>query len=749
MKNISRDLNFISNGNMELSALQDVKVHEESPMHREERMAEFTGKDRSGAGWLVLLAMCGILLAARGAAAAAPPDRHHIEVQLRLQEKSLSVRDEIVFGSPPDDGSVSIALNPRARILTIQMGSAAIPYTFHSGRVLVSPPSEVKSGALPLTLTYEAVFDDPLPDDPVSFDNPGFGVTGTISSRGAFLLSGAGWYPQVAGRKASVLLEVSAPRGTVAVTAGQLIKHEDREAASVSIWEIDPLVEGMSLSAGPYVVHSRTQGRFPVYTYLFAETAHLSELYLEASAAHIAFYESLFGPYPFPKFVVVENFFPTGYGFPSYTLLGTSVLQLPFIPETSLKHEVAHSWWGNGVLVDPTSGNWCEGLTTYVADYLSQERKSEEDGIAYRRQILQEYAALAGSGEDFPLARFVGRTSPSTRAVGYGKAAFVFHMIRLRIGDDAFWQSLRRIYRERLFKETSWEDFRRVFSETGNWDSRESKAFFDQWIGGAGAPALELQNVRMKQEDGKGEWLVEGSLRQSGGNYRLRLPLQLETVAGIETQTITLDNASAAFSFRSIHRPRRLVADPDAQVFRRLDPEEIPPTVNSIKGARDMTAVLAASSGPSFESTFRLLLHSLNQGDLPILREEKLKPSDLREKDVILFGQPQPATLKSMLPSQPHTLVLSPRGYSYAGLSPEGSGDCLFAVFKDPARQGRLTALFYPISGASPESISAAARKITHYGKFSVLSFAEGANRSKSIWPVALSPLIVTFEETP
>jgi hypothetical protein len=711
-------------------------------------MTRFTGKDCLGMVGFLLLAICGSSLAVLSVTAAAPPDRHHIQAQLRLQEKTLSVRDEIFLGSPPN-GAVSIDISPRARILALQMGSAAVPYTFHSGRLLIFPPSEVKSGALPLTLTYEAVFDDPLPDDPVSFDNPGFGVTGTINSRGAFLLSGAGWYPQVAGRAASVLLEVSAPRGTVAVTAGQLIKHEDREAASVSIWEIDPLVEGLSLSAGPYIVRSRTQGGIPVYTYFFAETGHLSDLYLEASAAHIAFYESLFGPYPFPKFAVVENFFPTGYGFPSYTLVGTSVLRLPFIPETSLKHEAAHSWWGNGVLVDPASGNWCEGLTTYVADYLGQERKSDEDGMAYRRQILQEYAALAGTGEDLPLARFVGRTSPSTRAVGYGKAAFVFHMIRRRIGDDGFWQSLRRIHRERLFKETSWEDFRRVFIETGNWSPRESRLFFDQWIGWAGAPSLELKNVRLKQQDGKGEWLVEGSLRQTGDVYGLRIPLELETAAGIEKQSITLDNASAAFSIRSIHRPRRLVADPGAEVFRRLDPREIPPTVNSIKGAGDLTAVLAASSGSSFESTFRLLLHSLNQGDLPILREEKLNPSDIREKDMIFFGQPQPATLKWMLPSEPHTLALSPQGYSYTGLSPEGSGDCLFAVFKDPARQGRLTALFYPIDGASPESISTAARKITHYGKFSVLSFAEGTIRSKFIWPVALSPLIVTLEETP
>ncbi len=206
--------------------------------------------------------------------------------------------------------------------------------------------------------------------------------------------------------------------------------------------------------------------------------AGLSKTYLDAAASYIEFYEHLLGAYPFPKFAVVENFFPTGYGFPSYTLLGASVLKLPFIPETSLRHEIAHSWWGNGVLVDYASGNWCEGLTTYVADYLSQEIASAADARLYRQQILQDYATLVTPGTDFPLRLFEGRVSPATRAVGYGKAAFVFHMIRQRLGDETFWKCLRRIYKERLFVKTSWEDFRNVFVSTGGWNPEGGQLVF-------------------------------------------------------------------------------------------------------------------------------------------------------------------------------------------------------------------------------------------------------------------------------
>jgi hypothetical protein len=681
---------------------------------------------------------------ASGELQVASPDRHNLEVLLKLEEKTLWVRDEIVFGHPPQ-GAIFMDISPRARVRSVQVGGDKAPYTFDSGRLIVSLPPVEDTPPLSLNISYEAVFDDPLPDDPVSFDNPGFGVTGTLLPQGAFLLSGSGWYPQLPGRKAAIYLEVSAPRGIYAVTAGRLVRHEDQETSSLSVWEIDPVLEGLALSAGPYVIHSRTQGKIPIYSYFFSQSARLSDRYIEAAAAQIELYESLLGPYPFPKFAIVENFFPTGYGFPSYTLLGTSVLHLPFIPDTSLRHEVAHSWWGNGVLVDRSSGNWCEGLTTYVADYLSQERNSPEEAQRYRRQVLQDYAALAAPGEDFPLSRFLGRTSPTTRAVGYGKSAFVFHMIRQRLGDEPFWQSLRQIYRQRLFRETSWEDFRRTFVETGHWDSGESRRFFDQWIQRQGAPTLELKNARRMEREG--EWRVEGSISQSSPPYDLGITLHLETSSGVMKQLITLSKGAAHFSFRSPDFPERLVADPDIHVFRRLLPEEIPATVNSVKGSKDLLAVLADSANSSAESTFRLLLESLNQGALPIRRESEVKPSALEKRDVIFWGSPLPTTLKLMLPSMPQSLSLSTEGLACDGLTPETSGDTVFAVFKDPAREGDITALLYPVSGASRESIEAAVRKITHYGKYSMLSFASGTNVGKTVWTATESPLNETFEE--
>ena len=137
---------------------------------------------------------------------------------------------------------------------------------------------------------------------------------------------------------------------------------------------------------------------------------------------------------------------------------------------------------GNGVFVDATGGNWCEGLTTYVADYLSKEEHTLAEARAYRLRTLEKYALLAAGAQDFPLSAFRNRYNPASQAVGYGKAMFVFHMMRRWIGDAAFWAALRDIYAERLFQRTRWGHFMDAFAAHGGLDRDAVRTFHDQWI---------------------------------------------------------------------------------------------------------------------------------------------------------------------------------------------------------------------------------------------------------------------------
>jgi hypothetical protein len=54
-------------------------------------------------------------------------------------------------------------------------------------------------------------------------------------------------------------------------------------------------------------------------TFLYEADSELAQRYLKATADYLDLYNELLGPYPFGKFALVENFWQTGFGMPSFT----------------------------------------------------------------------------------------------------------------------------------------------------------------------------------------------------------------------------------------------------------------------------------------------------------------------------------------------------------------------------------------------------------------------------------------------
>jgi hypothetical protein len=490
----------------------------------------------------------------------------------------------------------------------------------------------------------------------------------------------------------------------------------------------------LSLSAAQYVVREKTAGHLRAMTFMLPETDALSAEYLDAVLTYLVDYEALFGPYPFAKFAVVENFFPTGYGFPSYTLLGSRVIRLPFIIRTSLGHEIAHCWWGNGVTVDYRQGNWCEGLTTYVADYRYKALASPEEARDYRAQMLRNYADLVDADADFPLSQFRSRYDPATKVIGYDKSAMVFHMLRQAVGDDAFWQALRDVFRERLFQAASWDDLRKAFEVRAGQDLGR---FFRQWVQRSGAPHIGLEAVTAAPFGDA--WRVTGRVVQAAPVYDLRLTLRLEG-GGLSRNTLLAASApEASFEMLFPHRPGRLSLDPDFDVFRKLYPEELPPAINALKGADSVAVVLAGSPSEPVEAAAGLLVRSLGLKQVRTVREDRLPAAPLGEDDLLLIGWPLEALAPTALPNN---VQLMPDGFRLNGRLYDRPGDAFFGVFPHPLAPGRVMAVFLPLSKALPETV---ARKITHYGKYGYLAFSRGENQDKGTWPVEASPLIHEF----
>lgn len=708
--------------------------------------------------------------AGRGAAQQRPADpaplSHQLEARLFPEQARIDIHD--VIRLPKDAPAVlELRMAKQVEVLEVVLHAATsarlpdalpdalpdpipVPLEQDAGRIRLLLPEQAAGGEL--HLRARCLFQEDVEEAPANMDNPGFGVTGVIHPKGAMLLAGSGWHPMSGHAGGDVYrITVRAPAGMPAVTTGALVGFFEADGEQVSVWETMPVLGPLPLAAGWWQVRESSEAGVRVLTCLTADNAALAPRYLEASTHWIKFYERLHGPYPFAQFMVVENFLPTGYGFPGFTLLGGAVLRLPFIPDTSLRHEIAHCWWGNGVFVDYSQGNWCEGLATYVADYLSEEEKSPEAARDYRLRTLRRYAQLAAGPEDFPLARFASRMSPATQAVGYGKAMFVFHMIRTRLGDDAFWTALREVFRERLFREAGWEDFRRAFVAHGGWDDQESRRFMRQWIAQPGAPVLALEAMRRERRvlaDHDG-WLVSGTVIQQEPAYALSVPVEVSMGNAAVARTVDMQQGRAVFSLETPGLPRATVIDPGAHLFRLLSPQEIPATVDTLKGSVTCTAVLGAGVSAVHREALSTLLAGLSQPRARVVEESTLQEADLHalaHRDLLFFGWPQSTVGRQLLgqmPTPPEAATAA--GADVVLLVARGVQD--HAGVLDRSGAAGVRAVVDIATQASLQAVSRPAFLIGHYGRYSVLAFREGQAVFRDTWPPGDGPTTHRFRD--
>jgi aminopeptidase N len=555
-------------------------------------------------------------------------------------------------------------------------------------------------------------------------------TAGIISEAGSFLAPESFWYPRTDEDMSRFTVETLGPAGYESVCDGSRRLHERRGDKLVVRWENPHPADGIYLQAGSYDVRESAVAGITVYTYFFPGADELAALYMEKSKKYLTFYVNLLGPYPYEKFAVVENFFETGYGMPSWTLLGRTVMRLPFIPDTSLPHEICHNWWGNGVFVDYALGNWCEGLTTFCADYLLQKQRTSGGDAEYRRQVLRDYASYVRGNNDFPLAAFRVRDNPASRAVGYGKSMMVFHDLERRVGEEAFFSGLRRLAAEWKFRRASWLDVLAIFTKPGVLQPAE---FYRQWVARAGAPLIRLENARL--EVAPGGTALTFTLRQEGEPFELSVPLAIVTADGTLERNVALVTASGEFRFELEQRPLRLEIDPQNHLFRRLFPEEIPPSIAKALGAEKPVIVWQADGVETtrYRSAAELLDKNRTALVCSVVPADSAKR---RERALVFVGG-------GILPAE-WTSLLRPV-WKQAPLAP-GQAD-------DPALCS-VTALVHPdnpdlaalLLNAGPKaSLEAVVRKLPHYGKYSYLAFLGEANIAKGIWEVTASPLIAAF----
>ncbi len=553
----------------------------------------------------------------------APPlVRHALEVRLDPAAGTLAASDRLTLPPGPGPWTLTLHQGLDPRVTAGEATLEPLGRDRHLARYRLR-----LTGSGPVTLSYGGTIRHDLEEVAESLGRAHQRTPGRIGADGVFLDGYSGWYPRIDDTLQAFTLDVTLPPGWTSVSQGTGPDGPPAPPGSArQTWREDQPQDDIYLVAAPFTLYRRPTPWGEAQVYLrepdpglaakdgghagdssdgggraasgaAAEGAGaapgLADRYLEATATYLDLYSRLLGPYPYAKFALVENFWETGYGMPSFTLLGPQVIRLPFIIETSYPHEILHNWWGNGVYVDYATGNWSEGLTAYLADHLLAERR--DGGDAYRRDALKGYAAYVGKGQDFPLRDFRSRHSSASQAVGYGKATLFFHMLRRQLGDETFIAALRRFYADQRFRNAGYAELRQAFEQVSG---RDLGGFFAAWTGQTGAPRLRLSQVSVQDDPAAPRLTGRLEQTQPGALYPLEVPIRIELADGtVREDRVPLTGREAAFDLTLAARPVRVSIDPGFDLFRILAEGESPVTLSQVFGAK-RGLILTPAAGP-------------------------------------------------------------------------------------------------------------------------------------------------------
>jgi aminopeptidase N len=191
----------------------------------------------------------------------------------------------------------------------------------------------------------------------------------------------------------------------------------------------------------------------------------------------IAYFESLFGRYPFTSFGAIVDDDSVGYALETQT----RPIYSRRASESTVAHELAHQWLGNAVSPARWQDIWLnEGWASY-AQWLWSEHK----GGATAQSQFDSVMGTPATDTFWELVIADPGAMHLFDDPVYDRGAATLHALRLKVGDAAFFQIARKWVSRYNDSAATTEDFQALSQKIARQDLR---AFFDVWLHTKGKP---------------------------------------------------------------------------------------------------------------------------------------------------------------------------------------------------------------------------------------------------------------------
>ena len=421
----------------------------------------------------------------------------------------------------------------------VTLNAKPIEFTHKDGKLLVTLSEEAKFGdSLSLTVDYHG-----KPKDGLILTNDKDGRPTAVGDNWPNRVHH--WIPTFdhPSAKATITFNITAPASQEVVANGRL-DHVETTANGYRTWTFS---EGipippycMIIAVGQFAkVEPTERALTPLSYYVPLSERELALKGFSPTAPVLDFFTHSVAPYPYEKLAMIVGATRFGGMENSSAIVFTSNLfnraasigmsktyGIPANNVSLFAHEIAHQWFGDSVTESTWSDLWLsEGFATYFAALFVQRSEGED---AFRVYMNNAALAVLAYEKKKPVPIFDRDTEnlmDLLNANNYQKGAWVLHMLRSNLGDDAFFRSIKSYYESHKNSTASSEDLRAALEKASG---KNLRPFFTRWVYDSGHPQYELAWYWL----GKKELRLVLSQHQPGNAFVDPVPVTISTANG-------------------------------------------------------------------------------------------------------------------------------------------------------------------------------------------------------------------------
>ena len=390
------------------------------------------------------------------------------------------------------------------------------------------------------------------------------------------------WFPCVDHPFAKFTSELTChlPPGMIALSNGrQLSAEPDKNGLTAFHWLQDKPHANylIALVAGELDKVSEQHRDIQLEFWTIPEELPQAQNSLRTTKHAMEFFESETGvPYPWAKYaqVAIQDFHWGGMENTSLTTLNDKTLYTTetenlFESNSLVAHELAHQWFGDLVTCKEWSHTWLnEGFATYY-DWLWQGSFGGQNETLYALYGAAK-GILSNSNETRGIVwRKYTNPGEMFNYLAYPKGAWVLHMLRSQLGPDLYRKAIHNYLQRHAYQSVTTDDLRAAVEEVSG---KSFERFFDQWVNGVGAPALDIAySWDEKTKFAKISVKQTQRIAEDAPLFQFPLTIRLSNKEKHTDETVQIKEKEETFYFSLKSAPTSVRIDPNLSLLAKIN----------------------------------------------------------------------------------------------------------------------------------------------------------------------------------